>query len=272
MKKEKIIYLSHEEARVIMPGEVESRIRNAAEALKRGETVGFKTPISVDVPFKDDFPDLSISIYCNPRNHAPVCAVLSNGPRECDWANATDLMNFFDSWGLSYMGYAYRVEIVSEREALSEALFNSGHDAISDFVGYDYDPDEDKDTVQNRIDEAYAQMPEAELDKFLAKYVFPPEETPAEEDDTGPETDLDLALEAFNHDVIHALKVPDFGMEISRAQGIPEDELWIYWEWSRLGKSDVKKFKLPQKKITAETVTQVHAWMYQMIIVIINQR
>lgn len=93
-----------------------------------------------------------------------------------------------------------------------------------------------------------------------------------EKDDADPETDLDFALKAFNHDITSALKVPDFGLEISKAHNIPDDELWIYWEWYCLSKGNIKKFKLPQKKITAETVTQVRAWLYQMIIVIINQR
>lgn len=270
MKKKKIIYLSPEEARVIIPGEMEDQVRKVIAAIQNSEDVSSMEPIGVSVPFEDG---VSMYVGIDPNGRDIVYASLSVGNSEFDWAHSDDPEDFFDSWGLSYMGYAYRMEIVSEREALSEALFNNGHDAISDFVGYDYNPDEDKDTVQNRIDEAYAQMPEEELDMFLAKYVFPAEETPAEEDDdTDPETDLDLALEAFNHDVIHALNVPDFGMEISKAYGIPDDEIWIYWEWSRLGKSDVKKFKLPQKKITAETVDQVRAWMYQMIIVIINQR
>lgn len=55
-------------------------------------------------------------------------------------------------------------------KALSEALFSRGYEAISNFLGYDYSDSESKDTVQNRIDEAYTQMPEAELKKFLTMY------------------------------------------------------------------------------------------------------
>lgn len=88
------------------------------------------------------------------------------------------------------MGYTYRVEIVSEREALSEELFERGYDAISDFVGHNYAPDEDKDVVQNRINETYAQMPEEELEKFLAKYGLSTGDNGEnqEEDDTVLET------------------------------------------------------------------------------------
>ena len=110
-----------------------------------------------------------------------------------------------------------------------------------------------------------------ELDDCSAFVFWKLRGTPSE-DESDLETDLALAMEAFQHDVTGALNVPDFSVTISRATNIPDNELWINWEWSRLGKSDVQKFELPDRKITADTVTQVKAWMYKMIIVIINQR
>lgn len=57
-----------------------------------------------------------------------------------------------------------------EFEKLKTALFGAGYDAISDFLGYDYPADEDKETTGNRIDEAYEQMPEEEFQKYLEAY------------------------------------------------------------------------------------------------------
>lgn len=153
--------------------------------------------------------------------------------------------------------------------ALSKALFDNGYDAITDFLGYTHNPDEDHDVVQSRIEEAFEQMPEEELQKFLAKYGI---EEEAPEGKPDPITDMELVLEAFKHDVLNALDVHDFYLEISRAHNIPYDELWITWEWERLGKDGVKKFRRPGANITAETVNDIRAWLYDMIIVIINQR
>lgn len=57
-----------------------------------------------------------------------------------------------------------------ELEKLKPALFGVGYDAISDFLGYDYPGDEDKETTENRIDEAYEQMPEEEFQRYLDAY------------------------------------------------------------------------------------------------------
>lgn len=55
-------------------------------------------------------------------------------------------------------------------ERLKTALFMEGSDAIADFLGYDYPEDEEKDTTDNRLDEAYDQMPPEELEKFYKKH------------------------------------------------------------------------------------------------------
>lgn len=57
-------------------------------------------------------------------------------------------------------------------EAIFEkALFEAGYDAISDFLGYDYPKDEDKDVTSNRIQEAIQQMPEEEFAKFFHEHI-----------------------------------------------------------------------------------------------------
>lgn len=55
-------------------------------------------------------------------------------------------------------------------EDLKVALFNSGLDSIKDFLGYEIDPDEDKDVIENRLDQVYEQMPDDILAKFYAKF------------------------------------------------------------------------------------------------------
>lgn len=52
-------------------------------------------------------------------------------------------------------------------EALKKALFMAGTEAIEDFLGYSLDTDEEDDTVENRLDEAYAQMPDDEIGRFM---------------------------------------------------------------------------------------------------------
>ena len=55
-------------------------------------------------------------------------------------------------------------------EKLKSALFSAGHDALSEFLAYDFDPYEDKDATDSRLDEVYQQMPEEELEKFYQTY------------------------------------------------------------------------------------------------------
>lgn len=56
-------------------------------------------------------------------------------------------------------------------EKLCAALFMEGHSAIEDFLGYEYPYDEDKDVTEDRIREAYEQMPEEDFVKFYEQYV-----------------------------------------------------------------------------------------------------
>lgn len=55
-------------------------------------------------------------------------------------------------------------------EDFKAILFMHGQDAIEDFLGYSINPNEDKDVTDNRLDEAYAQMPEDEYNKFVRAY------------------------------------------------------------------------------------------------------
>lgn len=55
-------------------------------------------------------------------------------------------------------------------EFLKTELFNTGYEAISEFVGYEYDPGMDKSAVENVMDEIYQQMPDEDYDVFLTKY------------------------------------------------------------------------------------------------------
>lgn len=52
-------------------------------------------------------------------------------------------------------------------ESLKEELFRQGQQAIEDFLGYEIDPDEDKDVTESRMDQVYMQMPEDELQRFI---------------------------------------------------------------------------------------------------------
>ena len=47
-----------------------------------------------------------------------------------------------------------------------------GQDRIEEFLGYKIDPNWDKDTIDNALDEAYMQMPEEELEVFYQQYLI----------------------------------------------------------------------------------------------------
>lgn len=66
------------------------------------------------------------------------------------------------------------LEVVRQTEwsDLKKCLFINGSDAISDFLGYNYDGNEDKDVTENRLDEAYMQMPREEFVRFYRQYVL----------------------------------------------------------------------------------------------------
>lgn len=55
-------------------------------------------------------------------------------------------------------------------EALKQALFMEGLEAIEDFLGYEIRQDEDKDVIDSRMDEVLSQMPEEEFEAFCNKY------------------------------------------------------------------------------------------------------
>lgn len=56
-------------------------------------------------------------------------------------------------------------------EIFEKALFNNGYEAISDFLGYDYTADEEKDVTSNRIQEVIHQMPDEAFSIFFHKNV-----------------------------------------------------------------------------------------------------
>lgn len=58
----------------------------------------------------------------------------------------------------------------SRFEKLKSALFNWGNDYIEEFLGFEYDPDWDKDTIDNAMDEVYQQMDAEDLEKFYEKF------------------------------------------------------------------------------------------------------
>lgn len=55
-------------------------------------------------------------------------------------------------------------------EELKNAIWDNGVEAIDDFLGYEHDVEEDKDTIENRMDEVLDQMPEEEVIEFYNKY------------------------------------------------------------------------------------------------------
>lgn len=58
----------------------------------------------------------------------------------------------------------------AELETLKSELFNRGVDAISDVLGYEIDPDEDKDVIDNRLDMAFAEMSNSQLYDLYFQY------------------------------------------------------------------------------------------------------
>lgn len=88
------------------------------------------------------------------------------------------LINAFEAYCLKSEGKtcaAFLESVLSEDktslfEQLKSALFMAGTDAIEDFLGYEIDPDEDKDVTDRRLDMVYEQMPEDVLNQYYAKY------------------------------------------------------------------------------------------------------
>lgn len=61
--------------------------------------------------------------------------------------------------------------MTDKEEALKQALFIEGLEAIEDFLGYEINPGEDKDVTDLRMDEVLDQMPDEEFEAFYNKYV-----------------------------------------------------------------------------------------------------
>ena len=60
--------------------------------------------------------------------------------------------------------------MTDKEEALKQALFMEGLEAIEDFLGYEINPEEDKDVTDLRMDEVLDQMPDEEFEAFYNKY------------------------------------------------------------------------------------------------------
>lgn len=57
--------------------------------------------------------------------------------------------------------------MTDKEEALKQALFMEGLEAIEDFLGYEINPEEDKDVTDLRMDEVLDQMPDEEFEALL---------------------------------------------------------------------------------------------------------
>lgn len=55
-------------------------------------------------------------------------------------------------------------------EELKTELFCWGSDYIEEFLGFEINPGWEKDTIDNAMDDAYAQMSEEELELFYEKF------------------------------------------------------------------------------------------------------
>ena len=56
-------------------------------------------------------------------------------------------------------------------EELKTELFKNGMDALEDFAGMDLSNYDDKDTLDNILDDVLFQMPDEEVIKFYRKYL-----------------------------------------------------------------------------------------------------
>lgn len=59
-------------------------------------------------------------------------------------------------------------------EELKSELFRCGTQAIEDFLGYEPEWDDDKDSIDERMDEVYEQMPEDVLEEYYKDYKIGP--------------------------------------------------------------------------------------------------
>lgn len=68
------------------------------------------------------------------------------------------------------MVHCYEME--KKIEELKKALFMEGLYAIEDFCGIEFSGLEEKDTLENEIDNTIAQMPDHILDLYFRKYAI----------------------------------------------------------------------------------------------------
>lgn len=61
-------------------------------------------------------------------------------------------------------------------EELKAAIWDNGIEALDDLIGYESNPEEDPDVVENRMDMVLDQMPPEEFMKFYNKYCDKEEE------------------------------------------------------------------------------------------------
>lgn len=81
------------------------------------------------------------------------------------------LPNLIVNWDEQLVNESKLTNVMDEHfESLKEDLFRHGQEAIENFLGYEIDPEEDKDVTENRLDEVYMQMPEEEFQRFVLAY------------------------------------------------------------------------------------------------------
>lgn len=79
---------------------------------------------------------------------------------------------------------------------------------------------------------------------------------------------LDLAMEAFKDDILPALGVDDFFIDIyTTYRG---DTIEIRWRWKRLKKKAIRSFTLSPNDTAEAFIDRVHSYLFQLIISIIN--
>jgi len=84
-----------------------------------------------------------------------------------------DTVEFFESKLTDLMHEQQEEQLMKKDtrfEKLKRELFMEGDDALVDFLGFEFDQNWEKDTIENAIDEVYEQMPEEELEKFYKKF------------------------------------------------------------------------------------------------------
>lgn len=79
---------------------------------------------------------------------------------------------------------------------------------------------------------------------------------------------LDLAMEAFKDDILPALGVDDFFIDIYTTHR--DDTIEIRWRWKRLRKKVSKQFTLSANDTAEAFLDRVHSYLFHLIISIVN--